>query len=198
MRTLATTRATLTTLLCATALLAQDASWAAAQVEPAVGSGSRVRLTSPSLRLSAAIGTVQEATDGSLLVQFDNPRRSVRVERDGITEMDVSVGRRRQVLKGLGMGTLAGAGAGVVLGLVSGDDPPNVILSFSAEEKAVFLGAFLGATGAVVGLIAGALNYQEAWSPASAGSPPPVDVSVIPFINERGTGLRVGVSLTVH
>lgn len=192
-----TTRAAMTSLFCVVTLLALDPSPAAAQVASTVGPGSRARVTTPSLGLSAAIGTVREATDDSLLVQFVNPRRLVRIERDAITVLEVSIDRHGHALKGLGMGTLVGAGTGAVLGLASGDDPPG-FLAFTAGEKALVLGVFFGATGAVVGLIAGALTRSDVWSPVTAGSPPPVDVSLLPFTGERGTGLRVGVSLVVH
>lgn len=193
-----TTRAAMTSLFCVVTLLALDTTPAAAQAASTVGPGSRARVTVPSLGLNAAIGTVREATDDSLLIQFANPRRSVRIERDAITVLEVSIDRHRQALKGLGMGMLAGAGAGAFIGLASGDDPPGTFLAFTAGEKAMVLGIFFGATGGVAGLIAGALTRSDVWSPATAGSPPPVDVSLLPFTTERGTGLRVGVSLAVR
>lgn len=198
MRTLPAMRAALTALLCAAAVIAQDPSPAVAQAEPSVGVGSRVRITSPSLRLKAATGSVREATDGTLLVQLDNPRHVIRIERDAITALDVSIQSHRRVLKGLGMGALAGAGGGALLGLLSGDDPPGTFLAWTAEEKALIGGAFFGATGAVVGLIAGALTRSDVWTPAMAGPTPPVGVSLLPFTSERGTGLRVGFSVPVR
>jgi hypothetical protein len=191
-------RAALPALLCAAALLAQDPSRALAQVAPSAVVGSRVRITAPGLGLTAAGGTIREAEGGWILVQFDNPRRSVRIEREAITEMDVSIERRRNTLKGLGTGTLVGAGAGALLGLASGDDPPGTFLAFTAGEKAGILGVFFGATGAVIGLISGALIRTDVWQLASVTPPVPVDVSLRPFTTDRGTGVRVGVSLTTR
>lgn len=63
----------------------------------------------------------------------------------------------RTILAGAGIGILTGA----VIGLASGDDPPGTWFRFSAGEKAVALGVFLGITGTVVGTIAGLLSNKR-------------------------------------
>ena len=62
----------------ALAVLAADVSSIAGQVTPAVITGSRVRLTAPTLGLSEAVGTVRESTDEALVVQFEFPPLTVR------------------------------------------------------------------------------------------------------------------------
>lgn len=191
-------RATLTAVLCAAGLLALDPSRALSQPSPGPVAGSRVRITSTRLRLKAAVGTVQEDEGDALLVQFHNPRLLVRLEPGDITQMDVSVERHRRTLKGLGSGALVGAGGGALLGLASGDDPPDTFIAFSATEKAAMFGVFFGALGAVVGLVTGATTWSDVWEPAAVTSPPATNLSLAPFTSERGTGARIGVSLTLR
>jgi hypothetical protein len=120
------------------------------------------------------------------------------MERAAITEMDVSVERHRNTLKGLGLGLAIGGGGGALIGLASGDDPSNQFLAFSAGEKAVVLGVLLGGSGAVIGLIAGALSRSDTWAPAEPMASASPHVSIVPFTTERGTGLHLGLSIPVR
>jgi hypothetical protein len=80
-----------------------------------------------------------------------------------------TVSRGRGVLQGLGVGLVAGATTGVVVGFVNGDDPcvksHSCFLGFTAEAKAVIGGIALGAVGLVAGglfgLIAGSHDVYE-------------------------------------
>ncbi len=65
-------------------------------------------------------------------------------------------------LQGAGLGFLIGAGIGAVVGYSDGDDHCDddggwCIFTFTAKEKAVLGGVVLGGTGAIVGLIVGAM-----------------------------------------
>lgn len=60
-----------------------------------------------------------------------------------------------KVLKGMGIGFLAGATLGASIGLASGDDPKNQFFSFTAGEKAEMGGIAFGGIGWLVGTIAG-------------------------------------------
>ena len=59
-------------------------------------------------------------------------------------------------LIGLGVGTVLGA----VIGLASGDDPPEEWFALTAGEKALGLGLIGGGAGALIGGIAGALSKK--------------------------------------
>ena len=100
--------------------------------------------------------------------------------------------------KGMGLGLAIGAGGGVLMGLASGDDPSNQFIAFSAGQKAAALGVLLGGTGAVIGLIAGASSWRDVWEPTEPAASAHRDVTVVPFTTERGTGLRLGLSLPVR
>jgi len=164
------------------------------QVAPPVGPGTRVRITAPSVRLDGAVGTVQEVTSESMVVSFQNPRGVGTVERSTITQMEVSIGRERRVLRGLGLGLAFGAGGGVIVGLASGDDPPG-FLSLTAEEKALVLGVVFGLTGGVVGLVFGLANHHDIWATASPGG---TEMTLLPLIGPGGAGLHLGFSIPIH
>ncbi len=129
--------------------------------------------------------------DEALVVQFEYPRRLETVQRSEIAAMEVSTPGQRKLLKSVGIGFLVGAGTGVLIGLASGDDEGS-FLAYTAEEKAAMAGVALGLTGAAVGLIVGLVRRQDVWSPAL---PANVDLTVLPFVRERGTGVHVGLAL---
>lgn len=185
--------ATLRTLIIAFASLAATASPALSQTAPAIEQGDRVRITAPSLALTEAVGTVQEATSEALVVQFEYPRRVATVDRSDITGMDVSVRQERRVLKGLGVGMLIGAGSGVIIGLASGDDE-GTFFAFSAEEKAAMAGIGLGLVGGAVGLVVGAINTHDVWS---STLPANLDVAVLPLMRDGGAGVHLSFALRV-
>jgi hypothetical protein len=95
----------------------------------------------------------------------------------------IRIVRKSRVFSGLGIGVLAGAASGALLGFLSGDDPKRGFwtnwMSFTASEKAgifaISLGAVGGSIGALVGGIKGADQNIE-WA-----SLPPAD---------RGRALR--------
>ena len=185
-------RFSVTAFVVAVAVFAADVSSVVGQVTAPIVPGSRVRLTAPSLGLSEAVGTVQEATDEALLIQFEYPARTETVDRSEIAAMDVSTQGGRKVLKSVGIGLLAGAGTGALIGLASGDDDPGTFLAFSKEEKAAFGAAMLGVTGAAAGLIVGLVRRHDVWSPAL---PANVDLTILPVVRERGAGVHVGFAL---
>lgn len=143
---------------CVLVLLALTAGTAGAQ---AVRPGDRIRVKSPSL--SGELQVVETSAD-SLVVRGRGTQAS-SVARSSLTSL--SVGRQRSrgagALRGAWLGAAVGAGMGVLAGLVDGDDPPEALLSFSAEEKALMGGVLLGATGGAVGGIIGALAPGRRW-----------------------------------
>lgn len=175
------------------AALAIPPSLAAAQATPSVQEGSRVRLTVPSLGLDGDVGTVEDAGERALVVRFDFPWRTARVERADIERMEVSVRRERRVLRKVGIGALAGAGTGAVVGLLSGDDEGGFI-NFTAEEKALMLGSAMGVLGGVVGLVAGIVVRHDVWKGAAV--PPRPGAKVHPIVEADGGALRLGLRHT--
>ena len=69
----------------------------------------------------------------------------------------------RGLFRGAAIGAGVGMGVGAVIGYSDGDDPDNMFISFSAEEKAVLGGVTLGAAGLVLGGIVGAVTSGDRW-----------------------------------
>jgi len=74
----------------------------------------------------------------------------------GIADIKViRVVKKSKVLHGIGLGLLIGGGTGALIGFSGGDDTSG-FMSFTAAEKALLGGIFLGAIGLLVG---GALGF---------------------------------------
>lgn len=129
-----------------------------------VGRGDEIRIRSETVD---GRFTVDDVNDGSLTLR-DSVGSVVQVPMSSVTRLVVHRGPRtrgRGALRGLGIGFAAGAVGGVVLGLASGDDPPGGFIIFTAEEKALLGGAFLGATVGLVGAAIGAAAPGQLWEP---------------------------------
>lgn len=72
----------------------------------------------------------------------------------------VRIIRKSRFFPGLGIGLLAGAASGAVLGFISGDDPPGWF-SFTAGQKAAMGALGLGLLGAPIGGLAGAIGGTD-------------------------------------
>ena len=59
--------------------------------------------------------------------------------------------RNNNIGRGILIGTLTGFVCGGLLGLVSGDDPPDNLWPWTAEEKAIIFGSSLAVCGAGIG-----------------------------------------------
>ena len=144
-------------------------SAAAAQEPPQVALGAHVRVwTSPTSAPLTGIVVAQDATSLTLAGKgFDKP---FSVTRSTITRFDLSGGRRSRG-KTMLYGMLIGFGAAMTVGLLSGDDPPNTFLRFTAAEKGLFVSILAVPAGALVGAIVG--PGPERWTtttPPSKGS----------------------------
>lgn len=120
-------------------------------VSPVVG--SRIRIEVPTTLARWFEGTVKEIDEQTLLIEIAN-HPAFRVQRQAITALDVSTGRRRLI----GKGALIGAGIGAVMyayGMRSIDDA-------DANEKSAVLAAALG-TGAFYGAAVGAFIKTDRW-----------------------------------
>ena len=53
-----------------------------------------------------------------------------------------------------------GAASGAIIGFLSGDDPKEQFISFTAGQKALGLGIFFGTLGTITGLIVGAAGHH--------------------------------------
>ena len=156
-----------------------------AEQAPQFGPGVRVRIwgTTGGAPLKGNILTLDDRT---LTLEVAGQTMPAVVQRDTITRLDVSGGRRSR-----GKGALVGAGlgllVGVAIGLASGSDDPNTFLAYSAGDKALLSAILTTPLGALVGV---AVPPGERWKRALLDH---VKVSVG---TRRGRGVAASVSLT--
>lgn len=99
--------------------------------------------------------------DSTEVVLFVGPlKKSVDTLRVRSSEIKtLKIRRKGSVLKGAAIGALTGALLGTGIGFFDGDDTCRrgewCLFTFTAEEKAVALGTFLGVTGGIVGALTG-------------------------------------------
>jgi hypothetical protein len=195
-------------------ILCLGAALAAAPTVPGyavIDPGTRVRLTFQrdadplaSSRPDAGsprAGRVVDVGDRTFTVDFDGHPRPVEVDKASVLRLERSLGRRsrgQSALRAAGIGLLAGAVTGAVVGLASGDDQCNpnysfCLFVFSAGEKAAFYGITLGTIGTLGGAVAGAASPSESWEPgAMVFGSPRVGVHLVPA-GRRGAGVAVSL-----
>ena len=122
----------------------------------------------------------------------------LRVSLRDTAGMRVNAGTESRWAEGWARGLLIGGGAGAVIGLASGNDPPG-FLSFTAPEKALVLGIAGGVFGSTLGALIGAASRSERWqrvnqlgnSTANSNS----IASSVFLAPSRGKGAAVGLRL---
>jgi len=124
----------------------------------------------------------------ALIIRIDGHKEPFRVPRQVVGTLDVSAGHKSRgalVAKGAGLGLLAGAAVGALLG--ASTSCSGCILNSS--ESAAVGGILLGGVGLVIGAAVGAYGSTDQWKPVPANQ---VQVSLRPM--RRGVGLSVAVA----
>jgi hypothetical protein len=185
-------------LLAAVLVLALPVGLAAAQEAaspaPPLVSGARVRVHAHRI----FIGTLVTLDTTTLVLQDDALLDTLRVPVGSIGRLEVSTGQRSGVGRGAEIGLIAGASAGAIIGLaaiiatsspVLEGCPPDAILCFGPE--AIFLSAaVLGAAGAGLGVLIGALSPIDRWEQVPVR---PVEMGIVPLGDRRiGVGVSIG------
>jgi hypothetical protein len=153
----------------------------AARVAP----GARVRVTHPAE--GTRVGTALAITDDLLFVRWSNDSDTVGVPLAEVTRLDVSDGRNtHRTLKRTGIGIVAGAGLGAIIGAVSTDKSQP----FITQGELAGVGALLvGTLGGLMGLVSGVLQ-SEPWQEV------PLDRSRVGIVaTPGGHGTRLGFAL---
>lgn len=156
---------------------------------PAINAGARVRVTSKVHDYNRRVATVSAVRRDSLVL-FMKKGNSATVALSDIDRMQVSVGRRRMVLRGMLAGGLIGAVTGAAAGAATYEECKDQICFLtpvSAGEAAAGGATILGVVGVAVGGVIGALVTTDRWGPATV----PGTISVAP-----SPGGRVAVGLT--
>ncbi|MBT8462983.1 MAG: hypothetical protein KJO44_10730 [Gemmatimonadetes bacterium] len=132
-----------------------------------IQTGVRVRVVAPPFTDGRLIGTVV-AADVSVLVldtvSAPEVGTTLQLPREAIESLEVSLGRKANAGKGLGLGALGGAllGAGLV-GIACGTEGGCASSEVSPVVWVAYGAALGAAAGAVVGTVVGALVRTERW-----------------------------------
>lgn len=162
---------------------------ASGQVPGPVRVGDRIRLTAPSLYEDRQVGVVERVDSLRLVLRIGENGQLREFERGTLAEIELATGRRRNPLKGLGIGLGVGAVTGAIIGFAAGDS-----YLFSQEEAAGIMAIVGGGSGALVGLAIGSFVKSDVWTPVSrAGS----EISISPLVSPDGAGLAVRIPVRV-
>jgi len=161
---------------------------AAAAQSASLAPGARVRITAPDQRLKNEVGGVEAVQGDSLVFVAKGSRQAIALT--DVTRIEISAGRRKQLLKHMGIGLAAGAVTGGVIGAVTYEEcvPEGfldcLLASDNRGEEAVLGGAMLGVVGLVAGTVAGLIRRPERWESVE-----------LPLAVAIGSSRRGGVSL---
>jgi hypothetical protein len=144
-------------------LLAPVVAWS--QEPPAIVAGSRVRITELGAATGAHAGTVVTASADTVVLKLDNGGQTAAFSLAKISELEVSRGLHGHAGAGVGLGFLAGLGAGALVGsLVCGGESAcysgNDDMSGPVTAVAAGLG---GVVGMAVGAVVGGNHKTEKW-----------------------------------
>ena len=103
---------------------------------------------------SQEYGELIAIKQSSILLLGSSSGTDVSIEVTDINTIRIFM--KSRALSGLGLGFLIGGGSGAAIGFMSGDDSRFQCISLSAGEKALLLGATLGVSGGLYGLLKGA------------------------------------------
>jgi hypothetical protein len=153
--------------------------------------GDRVRVTTvnpdSSMGTRRATGVVQSLAEDHLTVAWGNGRRSTLTNAE-ISRLDVSMGAKPYVWRGMGLGLLGGVVVGAAIGAVRYER--SDFLDFGIGVEMLGHAVIVGAAGTVVGGVIGAMGRRERWSRLE----PRVDpqrIGVEPMLGRHARGVRV-------
>lgn len=170
---------------------------AALEVSP----GTRVRVTAPSIAEHRIVGTIVTIGADTLtlktkrkvepfILNSNGQAETLAIPFASVTKLEVIRGKKRNVVKGAGIGVVVGGLSGVVYGFSEGDDPPGGILGWTAKEKAAMLGIMGSLSGGVLGALIGALKTTDRWEKA------PLDRLRLGLMPQRQGGLALSTSFS--
>jgi hypothetical protein len=147
----------------------------AGEQEPAAP-GIRVRLTAPGLADKPIIGTLTALEENAVSLRPEGRLEAITVPRSAVMKWELSQGVHANTAKGAAWGFLGGAAVGV--GLAASE--------YEGIEAPLVYAAFMGAAGAGVGALLGALHKSERWQEVDER---PLRINLVPV--RDGVGLSV-------
>jgi hypothetical protein len=158
------------------------ATLAAQEPEQPLEPGARVRVTAPNLGMDKEVATFEAFQGDTLVVTADS---TMHCPFTFLTRLDVYQGQKSNLLLSMGIGFVAGAGLGALVGASMDCEKAG----FSDEASCTGLGAAGGAAvGLLVGTTAGLLIKSDRWEEV------PLDQLRVSVVPQRG-GFRLGLSV---
>jgi hypothetical protein len=141
------------------------------QEETRLARGTRIRVTAPVLAMRPIIGTLDTLDEERVTWTPEHGDSILSWPRASLERLEISQGRRANTWRGALLGALSGAGAGLIVGFVAGEDecPENGLAGLAAADcltraEAAVGGTVLGAVGGgLVGLLIGSGSKSERW-----------------------------------
>lgn len=150
-------------------LLTASVRLLAQQEQPPVVAGDRVRVSAPTLSLDQQVGTIVEMSANNWTLQYGKLDQTLSLSIGSLTKLEVSRGKKSNVLKGALGGFAVGVPAGAVIGLLgtTKDSPPGSTEAKFCDEGTLtcmaLWGVAFGAVGGLVGLGIGAISRTDRW-----------------------------------
>jgi hypothetical protein len=142
-----------TRILIAGGILSGVGSSAIAQQGVQLDSGARVRLVSPKLPAEQQVVRILSTANDTVVFRSERYPVTRSLALGEISAVDVSIGQRRNTLRGAMIGLAAGASVGAIVGYTT-YTPCNGFCVFGPSSPAGGAG-WGGAAGGVMGLLAG-------------------------------------------
>ena len=151
--------------------------------------GARVRVTLAGEKPRVGIFVARRAD--TLIVRWPEFANTISLPLSGISRLDVSTGRHRNVVKGMVLGTVGAGAVGFLVGAAAYQPcTSNCFLApTSAAESGMVGGIVLGTVGLVVGTLAG-LPSRDTWQRVSLG-----ERRVAVGLSPTARGATLGVTL---
>lgn len=139
---------------------------ASRSLPPEIQQGARVRVVAPTLgRVS---GRVVSTGSDSLALVRDRTADTVRLAASQLQSLDLSVGRHKRRWRGAGIGFVAGAALGAVVGVATYQKPKNcagqMFCDLGPGFDATFGALLFGGAGTITGAIVGGGKADD-WKP---------------------------------
>jgi hypothetical protein len=126
---------------------------------PGLAPGSRLRLRTTTAD-RPVVGALVAQDEATITLQAPEEPEGVVVRRDGITKVEVSVGRHSRG-RGALLGAAVGPGIGAAIGVAGGAANADNTYGLTAAEGGVALGVLGASVGALIGL---AVTPGERWN----------------------------------
>jgi hypothetical protein len=173
-------------------LVVTAAAGAAAQSE-LLQAGQRIRVTSPEFELDDVEATIVRVYGDTVVLRSTGSRVDSTVTTiplSRLTKLEVRVGQRSNIDKGIRTGVLVGGGVGLLVGAASAASDNSYVCSGAG---CVLQGTVGGALwGLLIGAAVGAFTHRDEWMEVrSSAWSDRVQVGIAPTRNGVGIGARI-------